>query len=274
MNRIPVIPMLAALWAVFSPVARGHEDPAGDIYPKVTVVDGNFSIVFNRTTENGFFQTIYSPGGELLKAPHAIDKVEEYSRNGPVGLYGEEVSSGDKTLVFKGDKQAKPGYLQRSADGTVARVELPWPKEVSLTLFEAVAVTKEGIAITGKENRKDLKFYWFPFGSKAAPTILDLGATDCIYDFPVASNPAFAGGKFHVAFMRTEKDSGTKLYLWSWKPGDREGKEVALDSPGFWNSHLSMAAIGDRLCLAYHCQTFADPRNRRAKIITIFRKAE
>jgi hypothetical protein len=192
-----------------------------------------------------------------------------------MGLRGGAVRVGDATVIFQGDQEGKPGYLLRSADGKITPVALPWPKVVSLSLFEAVAVTAEGIAITGKENRTDLKFYWFPFGSTASPTILNLGPTVCIYDFPVASNPVFAGGKFWVAFMGGDEEEGaTKLFLWSWKSGEKEAKKEVLDSPGFWNSHLSMAAIGDRLCLAYHCETRENPMAPQAKIITVFRKAD
>lgn len=282
MRRISLFSVLAALVGLLLPRARGHSDPWGDIHPKVTVLEGNFSIVFNSqvpesssnyNAERAVFRTIYSPEGKLVAPRHALDRKRSHAENGPVGLYGGGVFLGNATLIFQGDRSGKPGYLLRTAEGKTMPVSLPWPKEISLSLFEAVEVTPDGIGITGKEDRDDLKFYWFPFGSKNAPTILNLGPTECIYDFPMASNPVFAGGKFHVAFMRGGAES-VKLYLWSWKPGDKQGKEVTLDSPGYGNSDLSMAAIGDQLCLAYHCQMFEGSADPLAKIVTVFRKAE
>lgn len=276
----------AALSILVWPVASGHSDPWGDIHPKVTVMDGNFSIVFNTTLPSDSpnytevkpaYRVVYSSEGKLVSPRHPLDRKRSWMESGPVGHHGGQVQVGDATVIFPGDGEGKPGYLLRSADGKITPVALPWPKEVSLSLFEGVSITPEGIGITGKDNRTDLKFYWFPFESAAAPTILNLGPTECIYDFPVASNPVFAGGKFHVAFMRVDgegEEAMTKLYLWSWKPGEKEAKVELLDSPGFGNSHLSMAAIGDRLCLAYHCDTFQDPMERLAKIITVFRKVE
>ena len=90
----------------------------------------------------------------------------------------------------------------------------------------------------------------------------------------MASNLAFAGGKFWVAYMKGEGEDGVKLRLWSWKPGDKEARNEVLDSPGFWNSHLSLAAIGDRLCLAYHCAEASGPKYDVARIVTVFRDAK
>ena len=187
---------------------------------------------------------------------------------------------GESTVIFQGDQSPKPDYVLESPGGKLMRVRLPWPKSVSLSLFEDALVTSEGIAITGKEggdHREDdpLKFYWFAHEETGAPVILNLGATACIYEFPVASNIAFAGGRFWVAYMRpTDDGQDLKLALWSWKPGEKDGRVVVLDSPAFWNSHLSMAAIGDRLCLAYHCVVPDRANNQNARIVTVFRKAE
>ena len=134
------------------------------------------------------------------------------------------------------------------------------------------------MAITGKEGEAGLdggllKFYWFAHESTSDPMILTIGRTACIYHFPVASNITFAGGRYWVAYMRPTEGEVLKLSLWSWKPGDKKARVEDLDSPPDWNSHLSMTAIGDRLCLAYHCVT--GPRYfENARIETIFRKAQ
>lgn len=270
-------------------IARAHSDPWGDIHPQVTVVDGKFSIVFNSSQpEQGtdysegkpVQQMIFNADGTLFAPRHLLERKRSHEENGPVGLYGRRVRFGESTVIFQGDQSPKPGYVLESSGGKFTQVRLPWPKSVSLSLFEDAFVTTEGIAITGKEGGDQreggpLMFYWFRHEETGAPVILNLGATACIYNFPVASNIAFAGGRFRVAYMRPADDGkDLKLALWSWKPGEKDGRVEVLDSPAFGNSHLSMAGIGDRLCLAYHCVVPDRANNRNARIVTVFRKAE
>jgi hypothetical protein len=262
-------------------VSSGHSDPWGDIHPQVSVVDGKFAIVFNTSLPDKasnysdgkpVHRMIFEADGRLFAPRHPLESKRSWREMGPVGLYGGEMRLGDSTVVFHGNSSGRPDYLLKSPDGKTTRVRLPWPKAVSLYLFEDAVVTAEGIAITGKE-REPLKFYWFAHGETVAPVVLTIGDTACIYDFPVASNIAFAGGRFWVAHMRLVGVEDLKVALWSWKPGEKDGRVEILDAPAHWNSHMSMAAIGDRLCLAYHCE---DPDGRRptARIVTVFRKAE
>lgn len=265
-------------------IAEGHSDPWGDIHPQVLVVDGKFSIVFNSSQpekvseyreDKPLQQMIYTVEGKLFAPRHPLERKRSHQELGPVGLYGRKTNLRQSTVIFQENWSS---YLLKSQKGKITRVRLPWPKNVSLDLLEDVLVVPEGIAMTGKEmspaqDGGPLKFYWFEHDSAAAPTVLTIGATACIYNFPVASNVAFAGGKFWVAYMRPAENQALKLSLWSWKPGDKEGRVEDLDSPADWNSHLSIAAIGDQLCLAYHCVTdHQDPV--RARIVTVFRKAK
>jgi len=167
----------------------------------------------------------------------------------------------------------------------VTRGTLPWAADFSMGLLEDVVLIDEGIGFMGKEGGIDddgmmdnmLRFYWFKHESIKPPLRLEVGRTVCIYDFPVASNLAYAGGRFWVAYMgipaEEKEDAGLQLMLWSWAPGEKTGRLEALDSPAFGNSHLSLAAIGDRLCLAYHCALDGYP-GTDARIVTVFRKAE
>ncbi|HEY1120651.1 MAG TPA: hypothetical protein VGE67_03590 [Haloferula sp.] len=273
----------ATLLTALSTPAPGHSDPWGDIHPQVEVVDGNFAITFNTSREDEAFdhtdqkkvsRVTYSPDGRLIAPRHPLERKRSWREMGPVGFYGRGVRFGDSTVIFEVDRNGQPGYLLKSPEANLSRVRLPWPKAVVLTLFEDATVTQDGIAITGKQDSENLKFYWFPHESTDAPTILNIGTTVRIYDFPVASNLAFAGGRFWVAYMKSEKETGTKLRLWSWKPGEKEARDEALDSPGFWNSHLSLAAVGDRLCLAYHYVNEEREYEDAARIVTVFREAK
>jgi hypothetical protein len=280
-SRCRLLVAVAGLLIGLGGVSSGHSDPWGDIHPQVSVVDGRFSIVFNTTLpdarsdysdEKPVHRMIFEADGRLFAPRHPLERRRSWWEMGPVGLYGREMRLAGSTVSLQGNSSGRPDYLLKSPDGKTTRVRLPWPKGMALYLFEDALVTAEGIAITGKE-REPLKFYWFAHGETVAPVVLTIGDTACIYDFPVASNIAFAGGRFWVAHMRPVGAEELKLALWSWKPGEKDGRVEILDSPAHWNSHLSMAAIGDRLCLAYHCE---DPDGRRptARIVTVFRKAE
>ena len=276
-----VIPWLfgACFLLLGADTAPGHQDPWGDIHPDVSVVDGRFAVVFNTSLPDKpseyveakpVFRMIFEQDGRLFAPRHALTKKRSHRENGPAGLYGKAVPLGESALFFGAADGTPQGYVLKNKKGELSRVRLAWPVGVTLQLLEDVTASAEGIAMTGKEDRENLKFYWFAHDSVGEPEVLTIGATACIYDFPVASNIACAGGRYWVAYMRPEGED-LKLSLWSWKPGEEKGRVEDLDSPADWNSHLSMAAIGDRLCLAYH---WADQYPGVAKIVTVFRKAE
>lgn len=254
-------------------------------------MDGKFAIDFNNssrdretsyTDEKPLLRVIYNADGTLFAPRHPIDRKRSYTETGPTGMYGKSVTLGASTIIFAGDQSAKPGYTLKLPDGKLKKVALPWAAKTNLYLFEDALATPKGIAITGKEtwegDRKEgenghLFFYWFAHGETGPPVTVDIGETACIYDFPIASNLAFAGGRFWVGLMRPVGGE-MKLALWSWTPGDKDGRIELLDSPSDWNSHLSLVAIGDQLCLAYHCMVPAEGRLGNSRILTVFRKAE
>ncbi len=274
---------VALLNSGFLNFASGHADPSGDTHPNVQVIDGNFAVVFvpgrtgkepyDYTASEAVVRMIYSSEGKLIAPRHPLDRKRFHGESGPVGIYGRQFSFGESRVIFQG-RSVKPGYVIRSPKGDLEKVRLPWPEETQLSLFEDVNFTPDGLAITGKEDPDDLRFYWFEHDSVKPPVVQMIGGTSTIYDFPVASNLAFAGGRFWVAFIRPRETDGWDLVLWSWKPGEAEGRFEVLDSPAHWNCQLSMAAIGDRLCLAYHCATAEENYRTGARIVTVFRKAE
>lgn len=275
---------LTGILLSFASTAEAHSDPWGDIHPRVQVMDGKFAIVFNtsqpqRESDSQEAQPlqrmIFTSDGKLFAPRHPLKLKRSHEEFGPISLYGRGIRLGESTLIFQRNQS---GYLLKSPDGKIMRVTLPWPKELEPELIDDVSVVAKGIAMTG--NNMDpttgsggpLKFYWFEHESTDGPIVLTIGPTACIYHFPVISNIVWAGGKFWVAYMRPAEEGGMKLALWSWKPGEKEGKIEDLNSPADWNSTLSMAAIGNQLCLAYHCVADHDYPGI-AKIETVFRKA-
>jgi hypothetical protein len=78
--------------------------------------------------------------------------------------------------------------------------------------------------------------------------------------------------------MGNKGNEDLKLWLWSWAPGEKSGRVDELNSPADWNSHLSLAAIGDQLCLAYHAVPRPEDESfgvlSTARIFTVFHKAD
>ena len=73
-----------------------------------------------------------------------------------------------------------------------------------------------------------------------------------------------------IAFHRyNHKKDKFECVISTWKPGEKKPKEIILDKPADWNSHLSLAKIGNHLCLAYHCLGGNDYFDR-SRIITVF----
>lgn len=269
----------ACIFLLTTSTALCHQDPLGDIHPQVSVVDGRFSVVFNTSIPDSpsdyldsrpVYRMIFEKDGTIFAPRHPLEKRRSHRETGPAGLYGKAIPLGDSTLYFGETRGAPQSYVLRNNEGELRRIRLGWPEALTLQLLEDVTATSEGIAMTGKEDPEILKFYWFAHESVGEPQVLTIGPTACIYDFPVASNIAHAGGRYWVAYMRPH-GMELKLSLWSWKPGEEKGRVEDLDSPADWNSRLSMAAIGDQLCLAYH---WANNYPGVAKIVTVFRKAE
>jgi hypothetical protein len=91
-----------------------------------------------------------------------------------------------------------------------------------------------------------------------------------IWTFPVVSNLVQVNERYCIAWPRYNRTASRyECVISTWKPGEKEPTEIIVDEPADWNSHLSLAAIGDRLCLAYHCLAGENPL--RSKIIIVFR---
>ncbi len=266
---------------------QAHEDPWGDIRPNVVVRDGRFEINFrsvlpdddpNRDEAKELYQMIYTKDGKLFAPRHPLDHESADRGPGRVDFDGRCQQLGDVTFYFLPSRSIKPSYVLRLEDGEQTRVRLPWPEEVALQAFEDVCVVAEGIAILGMQNilnpDSPLEFFWFPHDVSIPPVSINIGETARIF-YPVASNLVFAVGRFWLAYMRPMENDEWELVLWSWQPGDKEARVEKLDSPALWNTHLSLAAIGDHLCLAYHWEN-PEPLHRTplAEIVTLFRKAE
>ena len=272
--------LLAALSLATASVLSAHEDPIGDVHPNVRVEKGNFAIYFSNNSERGelaeeppIFRTVYSSGGELLAPRHRVPTIpQDDQRISRRGLNGIEIQAGEETLVFPPYPRLfhdKPYYTVESGDHAERR-RLAWPDAVKISELHNVIADKDSITIAAKAGTDELDLYHFRRDRFELPLIARIGNPLNIYDFPVASNLVFAGGKYWIAWMRAnEKERKAEAVLSSWRPGDKDALEAVLDGPGNWNSHLSMAASGDSLCIAYHCSNNVR-YGRESRIYKIF----
>ena len=255
--------------------------PLGDEYPNVKVENGNFVIYFTNNkieAEIGpspLFRVVYSPTGELLAPRHERpdlpkDKYDfDWTAKNEVHLVNE-------TLTFStyvGD-QPPAWYIVRTADKT-QRHHLAWPEGFD-SFLEAVAADADSLCIitwSGKTlslNRFDRHRFDFPetivVGDPAVrPSIVSTRE-------PMASNLVQIRDRYCLGWIRFNRDKDKyETVISSWKPGETKTTDIVLDEISDWNSYLSLAAIGDRVCLAYNCSVDGDYPGF-GKIVVAFRK--
>lgn len=242
--------------------------------PEVFIESGNFAIYFH-TNAIGYnylegdrptFRMLYTPEGRLLAPRHLVKNEPEKKQ----------------TIHIQRFHDTKPNAVISLPAGKKQTLALAWPKNSEVTMVESSTVTSKHIAVALKlankemdETPKDFFLYVFPREGFAKPERFLIGKPATIYDFPTASNVVFANGKFWLAWVREPKKKGEEyaMVLSSMEPGSGKAVERVLDAPADWNSHLSLAVIGDRLCLAYHCSVDHEYPGT-SEIITVFAKAE
>jgi hypothetical protein len=281
LSRPGCVPSIVASFLLTAGTARAHEDPRGDVHPQVRVEKGNFAIYFSSNDERGdadaeppTLRVIYSPAGELLAPRHHVAEIPDDEsgprlRGGdiPVAAGGEILSVPPWPRLFHG----KPFYTVKK-DGRIERHSLPWPDGVEISDLTRIISDGHSITIAAKAGGNLLSFYHFSRGGFQLPTIVQIGSPATIYDFPVASNIVFAGGKYWIAWMRPGEKK-IEAVLSNWKPGNADMEHVVLKTLGDWNSDLSLGTTGDVICLAYHCSA-SGAYPGRSSIITSFHQVK
>jgi hypothetical protein len=252
-----------------------HSNPRGDIYPNVKVERGNFVIEFQNNEagydstderESPLLRMIYSSEGALLSPRHVHQGSRDLNETLGTAAKSEVRLNGEILTV------ARDGSTYSVAKNGREQIHrLPWPDD-SKRAFEAVSADAESIGIAyitkgmlflSHFNRRRFTF----------PETVRITAPDTlpfIWDSPRVSNLVHVNGRYCIAWQRSVKTtSNYECVISTWKPGEPEPREIVLNEPADWNSHLSLAAIGDRLCLAYHCLAGGNPA--RSRIITVFR---
>jgi len=277
------------LFLVFaSTAALGHEDPVGDLYPLVKVENGNFAIYFYNNAQHEkatdydmsgnapVYRMVYSPTGELL-GPRALCKNinSETISNANSMVYDKKIQLPNETVLFGSEllKKGKPSYFVEK-NGVREHRRLPWPDQIKIDYVASVYVDENQLVMSATTDDRVLRLFHFDRNKFEAPALASVGKTTFIYDFPGASNVVCAANRFWVAWVHYNSEKKKfETILSSWRPGDEKPHERILDNPSDWNTELSMAAVDNHLCVAYHCAVTGEYPGY-SQIITAFRDAK
>ncbi|HKP05144.1 MAG TPA: hypothetical protein VJU77_17475 [Chthoniobacterales bacterium] len=281
----PFLPCLATLLFVFPVSLTAHRDLAGDVFPIVKVENGNFAIYFYNNARPSVddndiqgknrpvFRIVYSPGGELLGPRARSDKfTAEALSNGSSMVYDKTIRVGDETVFFENDLlRAKPSYSFEK-NGVRQHRRLPWPEKVEIDYVADALVDERSLALSVALEKGKLAVYHFDRTKFEMPASVVIGEPTFIYDFPRASNLVRVEDRYWLGWIRynREKDK-LETILSDWKPGEEKAHDTLVDLPTTWNTEISLAAIGNDLCLAYAGPP-ADASAAQSRIVTLFRK--
>lgn len=262
-----------------------HSDPKGDVYPNVRIERGNFVIDFENNV-SGFtdglipstetdgrdrelLRMVYLPDGVLLAPRHLHGGSRDL--DDAMGSTAKTRSRvGDETIEVTLWSKGQLSYTSENSGKTQLH-RLAWPTDDERK-FEAVSADASSICIAFISNSM-LFLGDFDRQTFSPPKTVQVTKPDTlpfIWDFPVVSNLVRVGERYCIAWPRYNKGAEKfQCIISTWKPGEDQTKEIVLDEPADWNSHLSMAAIGTHLCLSYHA--LAGEYQPISKIITVFR---
>lgn len=256
--------MVCALSVVIFPSeVSAHQDPVGDVHPQVVVENGRFAVYFRPNWDSGYsanqFRVIYSKLGELI-APRHLPSAEPKGYV-PVWDGGSAKSFGRSEVRV--DAQAKIAEFT-GEDGISRSHRLLWKDGIMpFHMVEDFSASETHLALLGTFQDPDdpwhteLAVAVFDLHRLALPVIIRLGEVATIYDFPTCSNLIESNGQFHFAWMGRELGAdvggdGHALRLSSIDPVRNKSHSLKLDADYNWNTHLSMAAVEDRICIAWH----------------------
>lgn len=274
--------LAAVLLCVLARVCIAHSDPSGDVYPNVKVEGGNFVVEFHnnasreeqddteQSSDSGpVLRMIFSADGELLAPRHVHGRKRDLAAT--MGEAAKERAQvGDETITIERGLSVQPLYsLQRKGRTEVHR--FPWPSDFGPG-FEALCAGSDYIGLAAIKNSRSLLLAHFDRRHFALPQMMQLSTElSFIWDFPVVSNLVRIGNRYCIAWPRYNRAANRiECVISTWSPGEDRPKEIVLHEPADTNTHLSLATIGDRLCVAYHCLAGEGPM--RSKIIVVFRK--
>jgi len=259
-----------------------HQDPTGEIHPRVFVENEAFSIYFRsvgKTRENVVDgKMIFDEKGQVLVPKHLVTataKGEEWQdpRNGTIMIpWTRRNQQGRSVFVLRTTtadlvkEQPLPLSAPFGADITSSWVD---EKAIAVLWSEAVGEGEARVVL--------MKLSWIDRASFSVVATVEVGKPATIYDFPSASNLVWAEGKLWLAWVKElgkedmEQSPISVTVLTCYDPHTKSLLHKELPQPSNWNTRISMGFLKGWLCLVWHC-TKDGRYPGEAEIITAFEK--
>ena len=270
-----------------------HVSPSGDTHPYIEVVDCKFAVIFGNGLgellpgESPYLRIIYAPDGKILVPRHPLERKPQdhpYPYTGRSNQAFASISAVPSGELYR-------FVINRTDDKRTTREEplaLPLQKhaEVEAVTFAGpvIGFTWSGseTVVPGFPERQKQMLHLAHIAadhSREGSTVC-LGEPACIYNFPSASSPVWAGGKWWVAWVRASEsmaDRKDPLKQWrtiftSYDPAKRELKHTVVNELSTWNTKVDLKTTGGWLCAAWHAPVDGSYPGV-AKICTAFIKA-
>lgn len=249
-------------------------DPPGETYPTVLVEGDQFHVYFRDNSleapeGNNFFRRIYNADGELLvdRAVAPDGPVIAAKRAPDLGLPEELTGRWRKVgrafyIIPEWDRKhhGQPFYLVANENRHIRR-DLKWTT-ANVDVVEDFVVTATDLVLlvtrriegpATNDWRTDLWLCHFEKHSGELLKELRIGVPSFIYSFPGTSNLLQHGSD--VLFVWNEggdQDRREILHLARYNLSAKTVHDRSLPFQSTWNTSISINAIGDTVCLAYH----------------------
>ncbi|MEN3940465.1 hypothetical protein WJU23_04160 [Prosthecobacter sp. SYSU 5D2] len=291
--------IMVLIWGIVLPgPLLAHVDPAGDTYPQVMVEDGRFLISFTTrlAVEKGDpvevkSAVIYEPDGSVFIPRHRVNYPERKNQFSKVefrstsDIEEQELLKPGETPKREENRLHRAVLIEHPYD-LPQRVERPLPIEITASspYADKASFNGEQVAFIWSDDEEEQHFSahhlhlsMASLNGSAEDKTLPLGKVATIYDFPAASSPLWAAGRWWVAWVQesgqsqSAQDERWQTLLSSYDPVTQKLEHQALPGISHWNSSLSIAATEGWLCIAWHAsQEGRYPGS--AKIVTAFVK--
>jgi hypothetical protein len=254
-------------------MCSGHEDPLGDVHPRVRVENGNFVVYFGNnaekpvpdtfTVEEGKYPPYYTIYKTILSRQGRVLAQREPSSNAAVpraslrlqaqeqGLYVKEENG--QWLVFPPWSRMHHGrpFMVRLTDGKRQVQQFDWDRNDVDIVLDAVEAGDDIVFLVSFQPSKSslttdqhpLYFYRFTKDGRRCSAPQKIGTQQ----WRVCSNIVVQSPRYMVSWL-----DGQRLILSTWDSSSGTLKSQVLQDPVDWNLSISAARIDNMMLIAYH----------------------
>lgn len=278
-NLYLVIFLVLAFWS--RPTVFAHIDPEGEVHPSISVEEGKFFVYFriNKVSRNGNteseFCREYSVTGKQLKWTRRASIPEE-----PEGKNKATQRRIDAGREYRLDSAVRSVTVLEEGKEPESH-PLVWPEgRPPFKFLHDYAVAGGRIFVLAypdevkPDDPKVLTSYSFDTERFKLIEATTIGNVAAIYHRPTSSPLIPAGDRLVFAWMGIPKGAREPQFSFTeMDPRDLSRKTTSLEGAYSWNTSISLAAIGNRVCIAWH-DGEAYGKARKAKIRTLFRSID